>query len=248
MSWYLATAAFCYFIFPFIISKLEKVKKRTSVLAALIVVYLLQIVLCFAFSKLPSFPASGEFFLSDVSDWIIYYFPLMRSLDFIMGCCAGYLYVTRSQDLTANKCSCFETVVVLTIVLSNVVCVFFENTMTISVGQLSGAILWWTLSIPFTLSSCAVIFLLLQGNSKLKKLITNRVTLFLGNISDSGFLIHYVVYRYIEAIMCQFISREIYETYGGYVKLLLGMMLTVLATITWKKIACFANGFKGKRS
>ena len=233
VSWYLAAAALCYFIFPFVLNFISKIRSGATIKYIIVGLYLVQIISGYFLSLLPTVNG-GSIFLSNISEWAIYFFPPMRVLDFLMGCCAGYLYINRDRFRQSQQR--IEVLVVVEIVLSNIFCVTYETHITNVMGEANESYLWWTYSIPFTLSSAVLIYILMNKQSPLGKMITNKITVFLGDISGVAFLIHYVVFQYMKSFMCTFISRDFYNHYGGWLKLTIGFVITTVLTLMWTKL------------
>lgn len=242
VSWYLAAATCCYFIFPFALNVISKIRSQATITYNIVGIYLAQIISGYFLSLLPTVNG-GNIFLSNMSEWAIYFFPPTRVLDFLIGCCAGCLYINRDQSRQFQQK--IELFVVAEIVLSNIFCVMYETHITNVMGEANGSYLWWTYSIPFTLSSAALIYLLMNKQSPLGKMITNKITVFLGDISGVAFLIHYVVFQYMKSFMCTFISRDFYNHYGGWLKLTIGFGITIVVTLMWTKLE---NKLKSKRT
>lgn len=233
VSWYLAAAALCYFIFPFVLNFISKIHGRATITYIIVGIYLVQIISGYFLSLLPTVNG-GSIFLSNMSEWAIYFFPPMKVLDFLVGCCAGCLYINQDQSRQFQQK--IELLVVAEIVLANFFCVMYETHITNVMGEANGSYLWWTYSIPFTLSSAVLIYLLMNKQSPLGKMITNKITVFLGDISGGAFLIHYVVFQYMKSFICTFISRDFYNHYGGWLKLTIGFAITIVVTLMWTKL------------
>lgn len=244
VSWYLVTAAFCYFIFPKVLHILENIKDSKYIFRMLLALLLIQVILDKTISYLPKLCLFSDLFLSDISEWLIYFYPLTRSLDFIMGCCTGYLYLTNFHEKQFNNLylnrlfNIFSNrwILLFSVVMANIICAYFEHYVLILNGEATGGDIWWTYSIPFTFSSCALIYCVVSKPTDYKKIIVNRVTLFFGKISSSAFLIHYVVFQYIKSFLCHFVSRGFYNEYGSLVKLTIGFIITIIATLIWEKV------------
>lgn len=244
VSWYLAAATLCYFIFPFALSFISKIRSQATITYIVVGIHLAQIISGYFLSLLPTVNG-GDIFLSNMSEWAIYFFPPMRVLDFLIGCCAGCLYINRDQSRSIQTNSAkIELFVVAEIVLANIFCVMYETHITNVMGEANGSYLWWTYSIPFTLSSAVLIYLLMNKQSPFGKMITNKITVFLGDISGVAFLIHYVVFQYMKSFICTFISRDFYDHYGGWFKLTIGLAITIVVTLMWTKLE---NKLKYKR-
>ena len=235
VSWYLSTAVFTYFLFPIILKKLENIRDSKVILNYLMALLFIQVFICKAITFIPSNLAffTGKFFLlQNISEWLIYFFPLTRCIDFIIGCLTGYMFICNGGEQTSIK-NAYQYMTLFVIIILNCICVLYELHIRNSVSYVTGDMLWFTYSIIFTLSSVSLIYFIMTKKSCIANILTKKVLLFLGNISSCAFLIHYVVFRYIQAFCCHFFNREFYALYGSSIKLTIGFILTIFLTKLW---------------
>ena len=95
---------------------------------------------------------------------------------------------------------------------------------------------WWTYTVIFTISTCMIVWLFAKNEGYLSKCLVNRVTLYLGNVSSYTFLIHMVVFRYIEAICNMVFDSEFCFYNVGWIKMILGFIFTLGTTQVWLRI------------
>ena len=106
VSWYLSTAVFTYFLFPVILKKLENIRDSKVILNYLIALLVIQVFICKAISFIPSnlaFFTGKIFLLPNISEWLIYFFPLTRCIDFIIGCLTGYMFICNGGGTNVHK-------------------------------------------------------------------------------------------------------------------------------------------------
>ena len=211
VAWYLSAAAFLYFVFPYAASWIRR--KRNSFLVFLCVAILgMEILSCIPFI----------YFLGDnsfVYIWFMYFFPLFRLGDFVIGCCFGKVYGERAAGAETGlrgglslKYSAMElaaTALTVGVLLwmkhgshTNIVLTAFRN--------------WTTLYIPL-----AVVwtYLFTVNRGVITYFLNNRLLVGLGNISGYIFLIHYVVILYVNN-MLNFLDMELSDGWRAAVAVL----------------------------
>lgn len=152
-------------------------------------------------------------------EWFIYKFPPVRALDFIIGCNMGYLFLKRIPKMIKKIQYTILELTCLFIIIGNL-CYIMESSLYSD--------RWWTFSVVFTISSCMVVCLFAENKGYITKLLTNRFTLFLGELSPYAFLIHFVIFRYIDAICKILYGKEFVSYNRGWIKLTIGFVLTLL--------------------
>lgn len=85
--------AFLYFVFPFAMAGLKKIRKRTTATVLVVIIYVVMYIFSFAALRVHNlFDANNNFFL-----WSTYCFPLYRLGDFLIGCAMGYFLLIVSK-------------------------------------------------------------------------------------------------------------------------------------------------------
>ncbi len=89
ISWYLCVCLFHYFCFPLILRCVKKyLKSKSSIICSLVILFVLQIVIS-GFSVRLAECYNNQ----NIIKWLTYFFPISRTLDFIIGCCTGVLFL-----------------------------------------------------------------------------------------------------------------------------------------------------------
>lgn len=231
VSWYLCACAFAYFCFPIILKKIRKADSRKKVLGWLTCLIIMEILI----SGLASFIGNPEqnAFLS--VQWMTYYCPLSRLVDFSIGCCIGYLYIHRTESgKTRHIYSLFEGIVCAMIVLSWYV---YANRII----PLGGESVRY--SLLFIGSTSALIWLIAVNRGVLATILSNQLLCWIGGISPYAFLIHSVVIKYVQVVLNDL------RILNGFTLFLLSVALTVCASVIWMKLesANFKRKKKDKR-
>lgn len=219
VAWYLSVTMFLYFIFPWIKNMVERISIiKLSVISALILI--IEILACIPFIKI----VGNE---SHIYIWFMYCFPVFRLGDFFIGCVSKRIFFELDfKNIGAKKATVYECVAAT---LTAFVFIWLKRDCT-NVFELA-LHNWTTIYIPL-----AFIWVMLFAANKglITKLLTNKLTLFIGNISAYAFLIHYVITQYMSALLKSF---EI--TLGGWslaIIVFIELIITIIFSIIYKKI------------
>ena len=238
VSWYFCATVFLYFVFPYILRYIEKGYSINKAQKMLVILWIIQIMGDFLASRLLLFNHAENIWMrEDIWVWFIYYFPPIRALDFAIGCNLGYCFLhSKSSMMYASKYTLFELVTLALTVLASVSYVMVRPREEFGEKILySHPEIWWTHTIIFTVSSCMIVWMFAKGGD-ISKCLVNRITLYLGNISQFTFLIHLVVLRYMDATCNLIFESEFNFYYGGWIKLFFGFILTLIAMHVWRWI------------
>ena len=226
VAWYLSTAFFLYFCFPYIMRRVSKYHEKKSAYIAIALLFSGEAaVSCLAPALLRIVP----FLFSSVADgdfatWFTYIFPVFRLIDFSPGCNLGYIFVNRNKE---EKKSVITAIDISTVMFFAVSVAIYRLTDKLPKSDAYKHTLIFS---PFAML-CVYCFAL--GKGMCPKLLTNKITVWFGDISSSFYLIHQDVIR-------------ILYIFSGYtaisftaVKALLipiSFVLTVLAAETYGRI------------
>lgn len=231
--WYLSTAMFLYFAFPYVLRRIKKAESSTSLLLAVLVLFMVQFCLGFAARPLETvllghglIPADGKF-----AYWFTYIFPPFRLLDFAIGCCLGAVFLKDSGKESGKKSLCFELLTIALLVLSSLIYRTSDSFLT------SEAFVYTQLFVPL---AAIAVYCFALGNGPVVKLLTNRFTLFMGDISSDFFLLHQNIIRFTVMFLSYFM---VFSTIKIIVPPLC-FVLTVAACLIWRKLQ---NAFAARR-
>ena len=186
VAWYLSVTVFLYFMFP-VILRFMKGKKQSILWIICVVILLVQWASCVPFI----------YFLgcnSLVYVWFMYCFPVFRLGDFFVGCVLGRKFAgSRSNSYSTATITAIELIVAVITVMLYVHKNSGENDLIII--ALNN---WTTMFIPI---AAMWVYLFAVNRGLITKALTNRVFLFIGDLSAYMFLIHYVVTQYTKSLL-----------------------------------------------
>lgn len=188
VAWYLSLSLFFYFAFPYILYIMKKYRSPAAPYIALAALICVGIAL-----GLMARPISAALYGGDNADflfWYSYISPIFRLIDFAAGCNLACIYLARrDKDAAATRTvAALELICMALLILGIYLFKRFANIPSLMAYR-TGLVF-----LPFCL---VFIYLFALGTGTLPRLLTNRVTVFLGNISAAFFLIHQDVVRYL---------------------------------------------------
>lgn len=219
VSWYLCVAFLSYICFPQILRMINKLRDINQSLMLFLLLFFLQILIAII-AGLVGNDASSTGILT--KQWIVYYFPPFRLIDFIIGCLLGKFYLNVQNYKHISTLECFlEIIIPFILVLSFY---FYWGCITIFGEE----------SIKYTLlfspTTCAIVWLVAREKTFYAKFCSCRILVWVGNLSSYAFLIHTVVLKYLRTfndILCLNISNFIIAG--------LSFVITIVLSIAYKK-------------
>lgn len=187
VSWYLSTSLFLYMAFPLVLSRMRKYRGARPAIAVIAALCLLQLVLAWGSWIIQSRVLHSD----DWIHWFTYIFPLSRLEDFVIGCNLGYLFLHRGKEDAGGETRFTLLELAAIVLIVALMAVYVPHVSTEN---------WWGYTVLWTLSSCALVYLFALGRGKLSALLTNRVTLWIAKLSAYCFLIHQMIYRYLNSV------------------------------------------------
>ena len=217
-SWFLSACVFLYFCFPTILKRFRN-QKNNNVYIAMVWFVLGQL----AFSGIAFLFGNRESAVFTMQ-WITYYFPLARLMDFLIGCCLGYLFLNKEEceqnDFLKNSVQ--EIILLILIAISFLI--YWKRYSILGQEYLRYTVL-------FTLTTIPLIWLVACGKGLFSKVIEKPFWVRIGNISAYTFLIHEVVIRYCTAIMNKLIDNP-----NEYIIATISLVMTFVAAKVWKEL------------
>lgn len=189
VAWYLSAMLFLYFMFPYIATWIKK-KKSWYLIISCILIFGVQIFSCIPFIY-------GRW-NSQIYEWYMYCFPVFRLGDFFMGCCLGKIYkYNRERKMCFFKYSIIEIIATAITIFVFLWCKENSSENIIKLAFCN----WTTMYIPLAI---IWIYIFREKRGIITEVLCNDFLIFLGNISEYIFLIHYVITQYTKAVLIFF--------------------------------------------
>lgn len=187
VAWYLSLCLFLYFIFPSVLKNIRKFS-LSQALNTIGVILTIQI----AISICLKYITVNNAFIDNFIHWFTYIFPISRSLDFIIGCCLCVVFsdtkIINTQYKTVKTSITFTVLELLAIFASIYIHYYLFIQRKTFFG--SESFVYTTIYTP---CSSLLIFLFAMNRGLLSKLMTNKLTIWIGDLSPYLFLIHFQV-------------------------------------------------------
>lgn len=180
VAWYLSVTLFLYFMFPAIMKTVRKCSQKRLLLTCvfLLPLEIIACILCIKISR-----ADSQIYV-----WFMYYFPVFRLGEFFIGVCLGKFYLATKFNNSTVKSSLLEL-----IFTAFTAAVFlwlkkpYSGTLLMAIHNAT------TAYIPL---AAGWVYLFANKDGIITKLLSNKILLFIGNMSPYAFLIHSVITIY----------------------------------------------------
>lgn len=222
-AWYLCTSFFLYLCFPVIYKVFRRcviAKSRSNVyilgIAALTLLYVLIAAICYLYAP----QESSAWF---TTQWIVYYFPPVRLIDFSVGCLTGCLFYVKRVSQKLKQTKPMRVIAEITVCI---VIVFSWGLYAAQCGILGSQA--FRFSLLFMPTSTILIWLIARGEGVLARVLENKLIVKVGDLSPYTFLIHGVAIKYC-TVLFQYLSYN-----NRTVITVAAFFLTMIAALTWK--------------
>jgi len=226
VTWYLSTILFAYFMFPFVLQYMERgYKSNKCAWVAIVLLWLVQIVFVYVGMTIDKNN-------HDVHQWLSF-FPIIRFVEVLIGCNLGYLFLNRKDErIEVRKSTGIEVSILLImgilIFVNDIPFASFRNCF-------------------FAITSCIAVWMFSKGEGYISKALTNRIVLKIAELSAYAFIIHVVVFWYIEVILYHFgILDIIGYTWLRIIKLTIGFVITMLLSEGYDRVLKYCISYKKK--
>lgn len=219
-AWFISALWFSYFIFPWLLKYMEKHSDCNSAIYSIIILSLLQITLSLIILHIPE-GGAAENFIFNHREYLIYMFPPMTLIEFMIGAWFGIIYLSNF-NIPKNKttASILETIVVII------------NLLLIPYMLKEKCNVFW-----LTLPCACLVYLFALQKGCISGFLTNKLLIFFGDYSMEIFLIHYPISRYLEAAVAIVLGRDIVNKGMTIFNITIGLLLTLLCSYIWKQIS-----------
>lgn len=224
VAWFFSDMLFIYMMFPLIKKGINKYKEKKNA-----VIVLIGIILALSSVTVLS-RIIGEKYASTstVCTWIEYVFPVTRLGDFAAGCNLGYIFVNSKNNYSKFKASVLELVAVFATCISQIV--YYINAK----AEISDHMSYINLPVAIL---CVYLFTVNGGI--FTKACSNKLLVFIGNLSGQAFLIHRPIADLLyNIIKINGISHRIYDIIVFSISILITVAISVIYTKTEKAIKC----------
>ena len=228
VAWYLSTMVFLYFTFPYILKVIRKYRRLSTAVIVMVALFVLEFVLSSAEPAIYSLisasgnaPSDADFAL-----WFTFIFPPVRVIDFALGCNLGYIFLMlRGKEHSKAVVWGLDIVIA---VLFAVTAVLYKSTgYFFSQDRYRHTFIF----VPIAL---ATVYSFALAKGPLPRLLTNKITVFFGNLTNYTYLIHQDVIRFLMMLFTGLgLSMEVFKI----AVIPLGLALTVLLSLAYKRLA-----------
>lgn len=207
-TWFLSALLFCYFLFPYTngISK-----DKNNAFRDIFIIFSFEFVWMYLLWE-----ASSQYALNSVEfmHYIAYYCPLTRFLEFLVGC---NLYHWHQDGGKVN-----DWMLYVVALLGGIAAVIPQSSEQ-----------WWMYGIVYVLPCCSLVELFSTEESVISRLLTNKITIFLGDISPYFFLIHVVVFTYLDAVVHFTLGRYDFA-WMPLLRITVGVAISIVLSILYR--------------
>lgn len=221
VSWYLSAYMFICISAPLLLHLINKIKNKSSVYLFIVttisIMLLIGVIVSFLFNE-------------EIAKWFTYICPLYRLGDFVLGVCLAIIYERREVKNEIN--TKIYTIAEFFIIILSVVIMYVHNNMS------NQGLRYTVLFVP---TSLLIVYIFAINKGIITKLLTNKILVFIGNISAYTFLIHNIAIRCVRFVLFKFNLQDIIT-----LKIIFAIAITIIATMIYIKIESFLR--KGKEN
>jgi len=173
VSWSLSNEMFFYILLPFMLFIITKFKTNlTSLLVLVAVIWAISAIAVLTFRDI------------SLNHWLFYIFPFFRIGDFVIGVLLALIFLKSPKKLLGN--SFLSSILEFSSILSLIIAIYFSPYIHQSLRY----------GIYYIPVMCFIIYVFAFQGGVISRLLSNRLFLFLGEISFSFYMIHLLVITY----------------------------------------------------
>lgn len=223
-TWYYSASLLLYLVFPFLLLIIKKYRKIQQGIYSLIICFIVQAVISYVIKD-----------TENLYYWT-YFFPPYRIFDFFAGCNLGYIYYRLSnKELKDNHVLLFTMLEALV----------FAGNIFVVVAYIKGNCFlitdWSKNSLVYQPIVLLLILVFAESKGLIVKVLSNKIAIWIGNLTGYMFIIHEVILYYFQAVYYKVTG----EIIGKYLfQTIIVFNVTLLASYIWK---CIVVMFKKKK-
>lgn len=224
VSWYLSASAFLYFCFPIILKIFKKFSiKKTHIYRIFFISIVLEVIISYISYQYLNIDKNSPFSVQ----WLTYYFPLTRLIDFIVGCSLGYLFLIKPTS-NKNKLYFYFNELLIVIFIALALLIYWSGKTIFGTEYIKYTLLF----LPITIS---LIWFVANNQGFYKLLLETKLLVQIGNDSPYIFLIHLQVIKFSLAFF-----NKVLSYISNYIVIFIAIIATYVFVLLWKKI-CSIN-------
>lgn len=217
LAWFLCVSFFLYLCFPVVLKLFYRFKKTSTVFFSLIVFFAIQILISI-FAMVYGNVDKHAFFSMQ---WITYYCPLTRLIDFLIGCCLGFIFLKVNQQESGKKVRyIFFEILTIVLIIFSLYC--YINKMTVLGTE------YVKYSLLFTPTTVALIWLVSRNRGIISKALQTNVLVKIGDKSPYTFLIHGLVIK-----VCNLVIPKVITGIPTLIVAFIALLFTFIAAYIW---------------
>lgn len=225
VAWYLSLCLFLYYIFPTILIMLRQYSFIQAV-NTIGLLFLIQITISFSLKYILVTSSLFDNFIL----WFTYILPITRALDFLIGCCTCIIFCKVKdyfrQERTFMNSIVYTAFEIVVIIIGIYVYQYFYIERKTIFG--SESFVYTTIYTP---CSVLLIFLFAINKGLLSTILTNKLTIWIGDLSAYLFLIHFPVITFYNIVTSKLDLKLSY-----LIKFVIIMTVSILLSIAYKKL------------
>lgn len=233
VAWYLCVLFLFYFIYPWINNYFRSCTKKKEVIRNILLLLFAMTIVSVGSRLLLENATLGNdaVFRSNLNHWVVYYFPPVRLMEMLIGCNLAYIYFSSKHIEDKGKYSFLELISMFLLVLSN--CIYLNYIRIPDFWLISSNESWWKDSLLYILPSMFSVNVFAAGKGVVSNFLNNKIVKYIADLSRSGFLIHFVVIQYLDAII-ERVGYIRFPVNDGLIRTMLYALITVVVCEIWK--------------
>lgn len=216
VSWYLSVCVLIYVCFPRILRIFKKQNNRKLVFSWMVLLFGVQLVIAAIAGTVYHEGQESAAFVK----WLTYFFPPSRLIDFLIGCCLGWLFCHSEQKQEKYALRSIQEILAVFLILLAFVIYTYQLPFLGSYPMKHTAL--------FTISTMFLIWIIAQQKGIVSNILASKIFVDIGNLSQYTFLIHFVAVRY-----CNGLTNYLHIQPNRYLSAIIVLVITYAATFVW---------------